>query len=185
MKNILIILFALASIVPTGKEFYTCKNAKISLYSSSPLEDIKGITTSGASVYNAGTQELDFSVAISSFQFDQALMKEHFNTDYLESDKYPRATFKGIIQQAIDITKDGTFSITAVGDLTVHGITQKRTIPGTVTIKNGMISMASEFQVKCADHKIKIPQLVFHNIAESIRMNLTATYSEYKNNQSK
>ncbi|MDB4926340.1 YceI family protein [Mucilaginibacter sp.] len=180
MKPLLIIIFTLISIIPPGKDFYICKNAKISLYSSSPLEDIKGVTTSGASVYNPDTQELDFSVTISSFQFDQALMKEHFNTDYLESDKYPRAVFKGTIQQSIDITKDGTFPITVTGDLNVHGVTQKRTIPGTFTIKNGAITVASEFQVKCIDHNIKIPQLVFHNIAESIKMNVVATYIEYK-----
>ncbi|MDB5011369.1 MAG: polyisoprenoid-binding protein [Mucilaginibacter sp.] len=185
MKYIGIILLSLICFNPPGNDFYTCKNAKISLYSSSPLEDIKGATSTGVSVYNASTGELGFNVTISSFQFDQSLMKEHFNTDYLESDKYPRASFKGKIEQNVDLTKDGTYQIAVTGDLNIHGVTKKRTIQGTFIIKNGVINMSSEFIVKCADHDIKIPQIVFHNIAENIKMNVAATYTEYKNNQSK
>lgn len=107
-------------------------------------------------------------------------MQEHFNSDYMESDKFPKATFKGKIQEQIDVTKDGTYPITVNGDLTVHGVTQKRTIKGKVDINGGVITMTSEFMVKCVDHHIDIPRLVFHNIAESIQMNVTATYTPYK-----
>jgi polyisoprenoid-binding protein YceI len=177
MKYLSIILLAWMSIHQTGQDIYVCKNARISLYSSAPIEDIKASTSTGASVYNASTGELDFSVTMRSFQFEKALMQEHFNSDYMESDKYPKATFKGKIQEHIDVSKDGTYPVTAIGDLTVHGVTQKRTIPGNLTIKGGVISMTSEFMVKCVDHHIEIPRLVFHNIAESIKMNVSATYN--------
>lgn len=162
------------------QDSYACKNARINLYSSAPIEDIKAVSTAGASIYNAASDELAFSVAIRSFQFDKSLMQEHFNSDYMESDKFPRATFKGKLQEHIDVTKDGTYPIKVSGALSVHGITQNRTVPGTISVKNGVISMTSEFIVKCADHHIDIPQIVFHHIAESIQINVSATYNSYK-----
>jgi hypothetical protein len=98
----------------------------------------------------------------------------------MESDKYPRATFKGKIQEHIDVTKNGTYPVTAVGELDVHGVKQTRTIPGSMVINNGAITITSEFIVKCADHNIDIPKIVFHNIAESIQMKISATYTAAK-----
>jgi polyisoprenoid-binding protein YceI len=178
MKYIGIILLAWLSIQnQAGQDLYACKNVKIDLFSSAPIEDIKASSTSGTSVYNAATGDIAFSVAISSFQFPKSKMQEHFNENYMESDKYPRASFKGKVQGHIDVTKNGTYPITVTGNLDVHGVTQPRTIQGTLTIANGTISMASEFMVKCVDHKIDIPKLVFKNIAESIKMNVSATYT--------
>jgi polyisoprenoid-binding protein YceI len=178
MKHIAIILLAWMSINQASQGLYACKNAKISLFSTAPIEDIAASTSSGTSVYNAATGDLVFSVNITSFQFPKSLMQEHFNSDYLESDKYPKATFKGKIQEHIDVTKNGSFPVTAVGELDVHGVKQTRTIPGKITIDNGVITMTSEFMVKCADHHIEIPKIVFHNIAENIKMNVSATYSK-------
>jgi len=180
MKYIVMIYLAGISIFQAGQDTYVCKNAKISLYSSAPIEDIKAETSSAASVFNSTTGELDFSVNIQSFQFEKSLMQEHFNSDYMESDKFPKATFKGTIKEHVDVSKDGTYPVTVTGDLTVHGVTQKRTIPGTLTVKSGVITMISQFIVKCADHHIKIPSIVFHNIAENIQMNVSATYTAYK-----
>ena len=180
MKHISIILLAWMSIFQTGQGLYMCKNAEISIFSSAPIEDIAAKTSSGQSVYNAATGDLVFSVAINTFKFRKALMQEHFNSDYLESDKYPRATFKGKIQEHPDLTKDGTYQITAAGVLDVHNVKQNRTLPGTLTVKNGVITMKSEFMVKCVDHHIDIPKLVFQNIAETIKVNITAIYTAAK-----
>jgi polyisoprenoid-binding protein YceI len=179
MKYLSIILLVWLGTGRAGEGLYACKNAKLSLYSSAPIEDIKAASTTGASVFNAATGQLDFSVAMRSFQFEKSLMQEHFNSDYMESDKYPRATFKGKIEEHIDVTKDGAYPVKATGDLTVHGVTQTRTIPGTITVKSGEITMTAEFMVKCADHHIEIPRLVFHNIAESIKVNVSATYTAH------
>ncbi|MDB4902927.1 MAG: polyisoprenoid-binding protein [Mucilaginibacter sp.] len=167
------------------QDLYTCKNARITLFSSALIEDIKAVTSTGISVYNAATGELDFSVAISSLQFDKAFMQQHFNSDYMESDKYPKAIFKGKIQEHVDVTKEGTYIVNAAGELTIHGVTQTRIIPGILTVKNGVITMTSEFIVKCGDHHIDIPQILFYHIAENIKINVSATYSPYKNNLSK
>jgi YceI-like domain len=178
MKNLVMILLAWISIHQAGQDNYTCKNATISLYSEAPIENISASTSSGLSVFTPSTGDLRFSVNISSFKFPKSLMQEHFNSDYMESDKYPRATFTGKIQEHIDPTKNGTYPVTAVGELDVHGVKQNRTVPGTITVNNGAITMKSEFMVKCADHHIDIPKIVFHNIAESIKMNVTAVYNK-------
>ncbi|MGZ3751633.1 MAG: YceI family protein [Mucilaginibacter sp.] len=185
MKYFAIVLLSLLNFHQAGQDLYTCKNARISLFSGALIEDIKAVTSSGVSVFNAVTGELDFSVAISTFQFEKAFMQQHFNSDYMESDKYPRAIFKGKIQEHIDITKEGTYAVNAEGVLTVHGVAQKRIIQGNLTVKNGLLYMTSEFKVKCADHHIDIPQILFYHIAETIKITVSATYNPYKNIQSK
>ncbi len=180
MKYITMILLAWLTVNQAGQDIYTCKNANINLYSSAPIEDIEATATNGVSVFNAGTGELDFSVPIRGFHFPKALMQEHFNENYMESDKYPQATFKGKIQEHPDLSKDGTYPVTATGDFQVHGITQTRTITGNLKVSNSVVTMTSEFMVKCADHHIEIPQIVFHHIAESIRIRVSATYTSFK-----
>jgi len=181
MKHIAIILLAwMSTINQAGQDLYACKNVRVTLFSTAPIEDIKASSSTGASVYNAATGELDFSVSIRSFQFDKSLMQEHFNSDYMESDKFPRATFKGKIQEHVDISKDGIYPVKVTGELTIHGVTQARNITGSISVKNGVVSMTSEFMVKCVDHHIDIPQIVFHHIAESIKINVFATYNPYK-----
>src|ERR1700755_911582 len=101
MKYLSMILLAWMLNFQTGQDLYVCKNANITLFSSAPIEDIKAETSSGASVFNAGTGELNFSIPISTFKFEKSLMQEHFNSDYMESDKYPRANFKGKIAEKI------------------------------------------------------------------------------------
>jgi polyisoprenoid-binding protein YceI len=181
MKQLTIILLIwLGVFSQQGQALYTCKNAYVSIYSSAPIEYISAETSTGTSVYNATTGDLAFSLNIRSLTFKKSLMQEHFNTDYMESDKYPKATFKGKIQEHIDVTKDGTYPVTAVGTLEVHGVTQQRSIPGKIIVAGGTVKMTSEFMVKCADHHIDIPRLVFHNIAETIKVTVNATYTPYK-----
>jgi len=181
MKIISMILLAGLSIFQqAGQGLYVCKNAKISLYSKAPIEDIEAKSDKGTSVYNAATGDLAFSLPISSLKFEKSLMQEHFNENYMETDKYPQASFKGKIQEPVDVSKDGSYPVNVTGVLTVHGVAENRTIPGSITVQKGTITMTSEFMVKCVEHKITIPTIVFHNIAESIKINVSATYESYK-----
>ncbi len=181
MKLAMIVLLVwLGAPTQAGQDIYVCKNADISLYSKAPIEDIEARSAKGTSVYNVTTGELAFNLPIRSFVFPKSLMQEHFNENYMESDKFPTASFKGKIQEHIDVTKDGSYPVNVSGVLTVHGVSQTRTITGTITVQKGAVSMSSEFMVKCADHHITIPTIVFHNIAESIRIQVSAMYEAYK-----
>ena len=176
------ILLAWITAIQAGQDTFVCKNVKVNMYSSAPIEDIEANSTNGVSVYNSSTSELEFSIPIRSLHFPKALMEEHFNENYIESDKFPKATFKGKIQEHVDVSKDGSYPVTVTGDFQVHGVTQTRTITGNLKVSGGVVTMTSEFMVKCADHHIDIPQIVFHHIAESIRIRVSATYTALKNN---
>jgi hypothetical protein len=98
----------------------------------------------------------------------------------MESDKYPKAIFRGRLLEHVDITKDGVYHVNAAGEFTAHGVTRTRTIPGILTIKNGVVSMSSEFMVNCADHHVDIPQILFYHIAESVKISVSAIYNPYQ-----
>lgn len=180
MKYIGVILLVWFATNRAGQDIYVCKNATVSLYSKAPIEDIDARSDKGTSVLNTATGEVAFSVPIRSFKFDKALMQEHFNENYIESDKYPQATFKGKLTEKPDVTKNGVYPVNASGIFEVHGVKQNRTITGKLTVNNGAISLTSEFMVACKDHKIEIPTLVFKNIAETIRIQVSAAYTPYK-----
>ncbi len=169
-KLLLALVLCLAFGFNTNAQTYTGKNIKFNIFSSTPIEDIKAASYTGVAVLNAQKQEITIRVAIKSLEFDKKLMQEHFNENYMESDKYPFAKFKGIIEPKIDWTKDGEYAVTTKGTLTVHGVDQTRTLQGKITIKNKIITLSSTFNVACADHQIKIPKLMFTKIAEIIQV---------------
>ena len=184
-KNFIVVMaFVLTASVSFAQgKFYT-KTGKISFLSKAPIEEIEGKNKTVTAVLDSKTGAMQFAVQMKGFEFERALMQEHFNENYMESDKYPKATFKGKMLEHPDLTHDGMYPVTVMGDFEVHGVKQNRTINGTVKISGGVVTMNSEFMVKCEDHHIVIPQVVFHNIAQSIRIRVAATYTAF-NGQSK
>ena len=178
MKKLLLCLtiFALPHLAIAQK--YFTKNGTISFFSKTPLENISADNNQVVSVLNTQNGELNFSLLIRNFHFKKALMEEHFNENYMESDKLPKATFKGNISDPakVDFTKDGTYNTTVTGDLTVHGVTHKISAPATITIKNGSVAADSKFMVKPADYNISIPKIVRENIAETIEVTVACAY---------
>jgi hypothetical protein len=163
-----------------AQNVFTVKEGEISFYSESPLENIDAHNKSIHSILNTSTREIAFLVPIRKFEFKKALMQEHFNEKYMESDTYPMSTFKGKINENVDFTKDGETAVTATGKLTIHGVEKDVTIPGKLIIKSGEISIESDFNVLVKDYNITIPQLVFQNIAESIAVKVRISYTPYK-----
>ncbi|MBN4065910.1 YceI family protein [Candidatus Amoebophilus asiaticus] len=165
-----------------AQNLYITKTAKLSFFSEAPLENIDAHSEKGTSILNTETKGVVCKVAIKSFLFKKPLMQEHFNENYMESEKYEFAILKGIIKEDIDFSKDGTYDVNVEGELDLHGVKQNRTISGTLTIENGKISIQAEFQVKVVDHDIKIPKLVIENIAEVIDVKFSAEYEPHKKN---
>ena len=167
------VLFCSITLVQYAQgQTYTGKAIKVNIFSSTPIEDIKAASNGGVAVLIASKQEITVQVAVKSLEFDKKLMQEHFNENYMESDKYPQAKFKGIIQPTIDWSKDGEYAVTVKGTLLVHGIEKARTISGKISIKNKVININSTFNVPCAEHQIKIPSLMFTKIAETIQVKI-------------
>ena len=155
---------------------FSSKEVKVNIFSSTPLEDIKAQTLNAVSVIIPKSKQVVFQIPIKSFVFSRGLMQEHFNDSYMESGKYPSATFKGNIIENIDFTKDGIYNVNVKGILNMHGVPKERNIKGIITIKNGKPSIISNFDVACADHEIKIPSVVFKKIAEVISVTVIGNY---------
>jgi polyisoprenoid-binding protein YceI len=160
-----------------GQNLYSSTGGKITFFSKAPLENIQATATQLTSKINPANRMVAFVVFISSFDFENKLMQEHFNEKYMESDKFPKATFQGTINEKVDLTKPGSYPVTATGTLTIHGVAQTRTIPGTLTVTGNKATLTSDFQVKLVDHKITVPELVFKNIAEVIDVKITVDYT--------
>ncbi|MBI4946143.1 MAG: YceI family protein [Bacteroidetes bacterium] len=179
-KNIFLIAAILFGSTVLKAQIYLGKTCDISFFSSGPIEDISAINKTAKPIFNAATGEVAIKVTIKGFTFDKKLMEEHFNEKYMESDKYPYATFKGKVNEQIDYKKDGTYKATVTGKLDMHGVVQERTIEGTVTIKGGEISFESKFNVALKDHNITIPTLIAQNVAEIVQVTIKCTLTEYK-----
>jgi hypothetical protein len=155
----------------SAQKLYT-KNGLISFFSSTPMEDIKAENNQVLCVLNAQTGELQFSLLNKGFHFAKALMEEHFNENYMESNKYPKSTFKGKLADITKVSfdKDGTYPITVSGDLTMHGVTKAVTASGSITVKGDKATASSKFKAKLADYNISIPSAVKGNISETIEI---------------
>ncbi len=159
---------------------YSSTTSEVGFYSEAPMEKIQATNKDGKSVLNTAANEIGFVVAIRGFHFEKPLMEEHFNENYMESEKYKTAMFKAKINEAVDYKKDGTYDATATGKMNIHGVEKEYTIPGKITVKGGKIAIDSKFQVKIADHNIEIPKLVIKNIAEVVDVTIHFDYEEKK-----
>lgn len=160
---------------------YFDKNCDVSFVSNAPMEKIEGKNTSAVSVLDISTGTLEFSVLNTAFEFRQALMQEHFNENYMESEKYPKATFKGQIKNfsSVNFKVDGSYPIDVSGTLTMHGVSKEIGTKGTVNVSGGVIKSVSTFSVKPEDYKIEIPGVVKEKIAKDIEINVSADYVPY------
>ena len=179
-QGILSAAFIIAMAGTAAAQKYYTKNGSISFFSKTSLENIKADNNQVMSVLNAQTGEIQFSVLVKSFRFEKALMEEHFNENYLESEKYPKATFKGNItdMSRVSFATDGMYTVPVTGDMTMHGVTKKLSTTGTITIKGGKVSAVSKFYVKLADYNISIPNLVKDNIAESVEVTVSSNFDQ-------
>lgn len=154
---------------------YTVEKSFVQFYSHATIEDIKADNKKVASIFNSATGDIVFSIPISEFQFAKSLMQEHFNEKYMESDKFPKATFQGKVD-GFDPNAKSAQQLKANGKLTIHGVTNDVEIPGTLEIKDKKLVMTTKFMVKLVDYKITIPQLLWQNIAEQVEVTGEFTY---------
>ncbi len=154
------------------------RSGEISFHSSTPVEDIDAVSKTASSVLVPSTGQIQFSVGMKSFVFQRALMQEHFNENYVESDKYPKATFKGKIDDLskVDFTTPGTYEVTVSGQLTVHGKMNPVKTNATIVVSKDGIHANASFDVTPQDYDIAIPKMVEDKIAKQITVKIKATY---------
>jgi polyisoprenoid-binding protein YceI len=180
-RTILIALVALAATGMTQAQKYFTREGHVSFHSDASLEKIEAHNKTATSVLDAATGKMEFAVLIKAFQFEKALMQEHFNENYMESDKFPKASFKGEIANAskVNFSKDGEYPVKVKGDMTIHGVTKPVEADGFIRVKSGKISAASSFNVAVADYNIEVPSVVRDNIAKEVRVDIDVNFEPF------
>ena len=163
MKKLLLTALLISSNFLTAQQYLTRK-ARLDFDAGSPLEDIEAFTESGSAVYDANTGKIGVQVLMTSFQFKRALMQEHFNENYVESEKFPKASFKGLYSE-------GNVS----GGLTIHGVTKEIKVPARLNQENGNFVLVTSFDITLADYDVKIPSAVANKISKKASIQVHAT----------
>jgi len=174
------IIFISLGVNAQGK--YFTKSGKIVFFSKTSMENIDATNKSTATILDAKSGDIQFAVLMKSFEFKKALMQEHFNTDYAESDKFPKAEFKGQITNNNEIvyTADGTYTAKVKGKLTIHGVTKDVETTGTIIVKAGKISVSSVFNIQLPDYNIKVSSVQRSQISDTIKITVDCNLEPLK-----
>ncbi len=179
--SFLFFIFSFSFFTPCVGQIYMADSCKVSFFSATSMEDIDAVNSISKPVMSTATGDIQISIANQEFIFKSHLMQEHFNEDYMESDKYPHTIFKGKVNEKIDYTKDGANKVTVTGVMDMHGVQKTITIPGLITIQNGVIFLLAKFDVTMADYKIKVPKVIMgSNLADHVAITFNATMKPYK-----
>jgi polyisoprenoid-binding protein YceI len=172
-------LILLSSNVSAPPMLYSVNSGTITFRSDAPLELIKASSNQLKGIFNAEKKQFAFTLNVNTFKgFNSPLQQEHFNENYLESNKFPRASFDGKIIEDVDLKKNGFYNVRAKGNLTVHGVVQERIIKCELSVKNNIVSIKSNFTVLLADHNITIPKVVHEKLASEIKIEVKADMIE-------
>ena len=166
----MVIIYFIFSLFAIKQETrYVIENSTIEFYSYALLEDIQAVNTESIGAIDLESKEFIIKIPVSAFEFPNKLMQKHFNDSYLETDKYPECIFKGTIDEDI-----------ASGEITLHGVTKEIQIPAVITEEGDKIKINTEFKIVLKEHKIKIPRLLFQNIAEEIEVKVSSTFTKFQ-----
>jgi hypothetical protein len=162
-------LIVLATLSSFAQPKYKPVKSVISFFSSTPVEDISATTKQARFLVDLKTNSLAVVIPIKSFEFPQKLMQEHFNENYMESDKFPKATFKGKIIGKLDLSlQRQVFNIEGV--FNIHGVDVPKTVKAFFNNSDGNMTIETDFDIVLASHNIKIPTLLFTKIATVIKV---------------
>lgn len=162
-----------------AQDKFLTKEGFVTFFSHSIVEDIKADNNQVLSIIDTVTGKIAIQLLMRSFMFEKALMQEHFNENYVESYKYPKATFSGEIMN-IDQLANGNTETEMVGTLTVHGEKKEISTKVDVVMNGTTILLKGDFKVDVADFDIKIPSIVANNIAKTIKVNFELLHKPYK-----
>ncbi len=179
MKIKLIAIALLISIGVAAQKLST-RTGYVKFFSEAPIENIEAANKQVSSIINTENGEFAFLVPIKGFQFEKALMQEHFNENYMESGEFPNASFKGTIGNRADIDwkKDGVYQANFAGVMIMHGVEKKMEEMATITIKDGKVTLDSEFKIKPEDYGVVIPAGKKDNISSVIEVTVKISYDK-------
>jgi len=171
-------VFTLAASAQSGQKFFTRDGkVKFDATAASSPEKIDALSNSATCVLDAVNGNFQWAVLIKGFQFEKSLMQEHFNENYLESGKYPKATFIGKISNLgeVNLAKDGTYNAIVSGQMTIHGVTKDIIANGALTVGGGNVKVNAGFNINLADYNVRVPSLVSDKIAKEAKILVDAS----------
>jgi len=182
MKKLIFLILISSTIHASAQNRFFTKEGHISFFSEAPLENIEAHNQQVNSIVDFSKNEVVITLLMKSFRFEKSLMEEHFNENYLESAKYPKALFFGTFKSEllIDPNKNGVYPVSIDGKLTLHGVTQPIMASGSFEVKNGIITAKTKFQISIKEYNIEVPKLVMKNIAEIVDVVVELPYSLQK-----
>ncbi len=182
MRRILFILCLLLTLTEGYSQVYFTRSGHIVFHSKTPLENIEATNEKGVSIIDFSSGNIEFSTLIKGFYFKNALMQTHFNENYMESGKNPKAVFKGGSEDLknIDLTQDGTYEIPVKGVLKIRASEKEITTPVQLQIESGEVSATTQLILQPSDFEISIPAIVRDKIAKDIQVNVRADYEPYQ-----
>jgi hypothetical protein len=185
MKKISISIIIISLILGTqlyGQKYKTTEG-RIEIFSKTPVFTIEGLNKKVASIINFENGEIAVSTLVRSFKFHEALVEDHFNENYMESEKFPKAAFKGKVTnfKDVDLKKNGDYKVSIKGELTIHGTTNPIDVPGVITVKDGNVSGKTEFSVSLAGYKIQVEAMYKDAIKDEIKLTINFDYTALPN----
>ena len=183
MKRLIFLLIFSCLLFTANAQKYMTKNGFIGFFSHTSMEDVKADNNQVNSILDISTGDLVFQALIKSFHFERALMEEHFNENYMESEKFPKSSFKGKITNlsSVDFKKNGAYEVSVEGDLTMHDMTKKITVKGTFEVLPDGINASSKFNIVPEDYNISIPGVVREKIAKNLEVTVIMKYTPLPN----
>ena len=152
-------LLALTLGLSLSAQQYMTRQGSLTFDAGSPLEDIVATSNSATAVYDAQDGKLGVQVLMTSFEFKRALMQEHFNENYAESEVYPKAVFKGKFEAG-----------RAIGALTIHGVTKDVDVPAKLDLSKETAHLVAEFALTIEEYGIAIPSAVANKIDKQAKI---------------
>ncbi|GAC1427064.1 MAG: hypothetical protein NVSMB67_30460 [Flavisolibacter sp.] len=171
--SVLLVCFIFCQLGSGQSKYYT-KSGKIEFFSNATLEDIHAVSKTALALLDAQTGTIQFFILMKGFEFEKALMQEHFNSDYVESDKFPKSEFKGVIanNELVSYTKDGVYPVKISGQLTIHGVTRVLATTGSIKVDKAAIAVSGFFDILLSDYHIKIPAVVRDKVSKTIKISI-------------
>lgn len=181
MNRFAITCITLSCLMPVSAQKYLTRTAVIRFFSEAPLENIEAVNRQVLAIYDDSRKELAFRVTMKAFEFEKAAMQEHFNRDYVHSDKYPQATFEGRIVDpaSFQLLPGQSVKVKVGGKLTLHGVTKTISEWGTVTLEDGKVRLQAEFSLLLSDYNIKVPTDKVRNISNTIKIFVNGILDPY------
>lgn len=178
-KTILLLSLAAVSAVSFAQKMITT-SATVSFDATTKLDALpKADNKTTVASLNTKTGAVAFEAVVKNFAFSNPKIQEHFNgAQWMDSDQFPKASFSGKITDisAVNFKADGTYKATVEGELTMHGVTQKVSVPAAIVVSGKTVTASSEFSVKVADYGVNGPAIGAGKVATDPKITVSAEF---------